>query len=424
MKRIIIGIAVLAAAVLATFYLTRSAGRKAVRQVTAQAEEKEIYVCPMHPMVTSDKPGNCSICGMDLVKRSSSEELTLTAQEELVAHEVRLSPTQQVLANVATEAVAVRLLAKEITTVGTIDYVEGNIANLSARVAGRTDSLFVNYTGERVTRGQPLLSMYSPDIVGAEQEYLLALDSNNPALLESARRKLILWGITAEQIDRLGQSREMRDHLTIFSPISGTVIDKLVHLDMYVAAGQPLYNIADLSTVWMWAEIYEYEFANVRVGQSVEVTAVAYPGEKFYGTINFVSPVVDTLTRTVRIRAEFDNPSDRLKPGMYVDARIKVNLGRKLAIPASAVLNTGQRQVAWVEKEPGVYTPRDVQIGQRAGNYCEVLSGVAAGEKVVTQAGFLIDSESQLARLSGAHAGHDTTSGKKQKEAMPGMPGM
>jgi len=403
--------------------------------------EKDIYTCPMHPSVIKDRPGACPVCGMNLVKKSvidrsaSGGQVGEAIKQEKMSEigsvgeeieQVTLSPTQRLLANVATEPVALRDLSKEIYTVGKIDYDETSLAHVSARIGGRVDKLYVNFTGEEVKKGEPLLEIYSPDLVSAQQEYLLALNNyeklkstsldeaaqNSKSLLTASKEKLLLWGITEDQIAELETSKKVNNHMVIYSPASGTVIEKFVREGMYVMEGENLYDIADLRNVWMFGDIYESQISGVKIGQEVEVKTQAYPDEVFTGRISFIEPVLNPTTRTVKIRADFPNPHHMLKPEMYVEVKIKSGQNQNcLTIPASAVINTGHRIVAWVEKEPNVFVPRDVKLGEKLGDYYVVLDGLSEGEMVVSQGGFLIDSEAQLrAGMTGMpgmeHAGH------------------
>jgi Cu(I)/Ag(I) efflux system membrane fusion protein len=398
---------------------------------TAKAD-KVIYTCPMHPSVIRDRPGACPVCGMNLVKKiikegsaSGEQAGQPVEQKEMAGMEgVTLSPTQRLLANVATQPVARRNLSHQIYTVGKIDYDETGLAHVAARIGGRVDKLYVDFTGKEVKKEEPLLEIYSPDLVSAQQEYLLAQNTyeklkstslgeatqNSQSLLEASKEKLLLWGITEDQIAELERTKKVKTHMVIYSPTSGTVIEEFVREGMYVMEGENLYDIADLKNVWMFADVYESEISGVEIGQEVEVTTQAYPDEVFTGKISFIEPVLNPTTRTAKIRADFPNPHDMLKPEMYVEARIKSRQNQNcLTIPASAVINTGHRVVAWVEKEPNVFVPRDVQLGEKLEDYYVVLDGLSEGEMVASQGGFLIDSEAQL------------RAGMMGMEGMPGM---
>jgi Cu(I)/Ag(I) efflux system membrane fusion protein len=447
------------------FFLLISISFSMLYEYKVGKAEKYIYTCPMHPTVIKDRPGACPVCGMNLVKKSVidrsrsagqvSEAIKQEKMEEMV--QVTLSPTQRLLANVATEPVTRRNLSGEIYTVGKIDYDETNLAHVAARIGGRVDKLYVDFTGKEVKKGEPLLEIYSPDLVSAQQEYLLALNAyeklksgsldepaqNSKSLLEASQEKLLLWGITEDQITELKTTKKVKTHMVIYSPTSGTVIEKFVREGMYVMEGENLYDIADLKNVWMFGDIYESEISDVKIGQEVEVKTQAYPDEVFTGRISFIEPALNPTTRTAKIRADFPNPHYKLKPEMYVEVKIKSGENQNcLTIPASAVINTGHRVVAWVEKEPNVFVPRDVKLGEKLGDFYVVLDGLSEGEMVVSQGGFLIDSEAQLrAGMTGMegmpgmeHAGHVGTKMTKEEmkemekpkkgEKMEGMEGM
>lgn len=326
---------------------------------------------------------------------------------------VRLSPGVVRMSGVRTEPVRYRRLAKEIQTVGEIAYDERRVKVVSAWIGGRIDKLFVDFTGVDVRRGDPLAELYSPELVSTQQEYLLALETmgkmwslgNEDAkrsaknLLEASRQRLLLWGISEEQIDRIKRTRKVNTHMTIHASIGGTVIHKRVREGQYVKTGEPLYTIADLSVVWALADIYEYEMAWVKTGQKVSITSVTYPGVPFTGTVSFIDPFLDRKTRTVKVRVDVPNPKLMLKPGMFVETRLKIPLhDRKpvLSIPHTAVLDTGVRKLVYVERTKGEYVPVEVKIGPRAGNYVPVLSGLKRGQRVVVSANYLIDSQSTL----------------------------
>lgn len=326
---------------------------------------------------------------------------------------VRLSPEVVRMSGIKTEPVQYRRLAKEIQTVGEIVYDERRVKVVSAWIGGRIDKLFVDFTGVEVKKGNPLAELYSPELVSTQQEYLLALETmgkmwslgNEDAkksakdLLEATRQRLLLWGISEEQIDRIKRTRKANTHMTIHAPIEGTVIHKRVQEGQYVKTGEPLYTIADLSVVWALSDIYEYEMAWVKKGQKVSVTSVTYPGVPFTGTVSFIDPFLDRKTRTVKVRMDVPNPKLMLKPGMFVETRLRIPLHKRkavLSIPHTAVLDTGVRKVVYVERTQGEYVPIEVRVGPRAGNYVPVLSGLKKGQRVVFSANYLIDSQSTL----------------------------
>ncbi len=378
----------------------------------------EYYTCPMHPSVVSDKPGSCPICGMTLVKKSGVPRAS--ADDLAVARSVSLSPAQRVIANVATTVVGTQTLDREISAVGVVDYAEPLRAKVAARFRGRIEKLHVNFTGERVLKGQPLFELHSPDLYAAEQDFVLALkamdlpgaetDPNRRAMLDAAGERLHLhFGLTHEQVEGIRQTRTAQDTITFYSPISGTVLGKEIQEGQYVDEGTVLYDLADLSRVWINLDVYEKDIRFVKMGHSVRIRAESYPGEDFSGRVTFIDPVLDSETRTVRVRTEFENSLGMLKPRMYVKARIHVPSSGALAVPSSAVMFTGRRNIVWVEVAENTFEPRDVRLGVASGPMVEVLEGLRAGDIVVTSGGYLIESESQLREPAsgGGHKNHD-----------------
>lgn len=384
---------------------------------TAQTEEQEYYTCPMHPSVISDKPGACPVCGMALVKKTKPKEM---AKDEMsTLHSVSLSHTQRVTANVATAVVERRTLEKQVDAVGVVDVAEPQQAKVTARFRGRIEKLYVNFTGETVRKGQPLFDLYSPDLISAQQEYLLALDALKNAreaeydtttqsqLLQASKERLrIHFGMTESQIDELGQSRQSRSTITYFSPIAGTVITKDVQEGQYVDEGMVLYELANLSTVWIYLDVYEVDLPLVKIGQTVKVTTEAEPYEAYTGKIIFIDPVVNSETRTVRIRTEFINRDNKLKPDMYVKAKILIPAQKGIVVPTSAILFTGKRNIVWVETSENTFEPREVKIGIITDSYTQILQGLDEGESVVISGGYLLESESQLRQPTTSMSGH------------------
>lgn len=377
---------------------------------TTQIEQKaaDVYTCPMHPTIVQNKPGSCPICGMALVKRAA-EPATGTASGDIRA--VSLSPEQRVTANVKAIRVALDTHTGELVTTGRVTFDERRLAQVTAYTAGRIEQLFVNFTGDSVRRGQAVATIYSPELFSTQQEYLLALEnrermhragfggahSASQDLVESTRRRLNLFGMTAAQIAQLERTRKPIFATTIASPVSGVVTQKLAVVQQYVAQGQPLLEVADLSVVWVEADVYEQQLPSVKVGDRVEITVPAIPGRTFAGRVSFIVPVLAGATRTAKVRIELANPDLQLKPDMYVNARI---LGAPapphIMVPASAVIDRGRKQFVWVETQPGTYEPREVTTGGRHGESVVIASGLHEGDNVVVEGGFLLDSEAQL----------------------------
>jgi multidrug efflux pump subunit AcrA (membrane-fusion protein) len=259
----------------------------------------------------------------------------------------------------------------------------------------------VNSTGRAVRKGEPLFDIYSPELVAAQQEYLIALKSgasfgDAPTFLKSAREKLRLWGFTDQQADELGRTGEFKKTVTVYAPGSGIVIEKDVVQGQKVMAGEALFKIADLSRVWILGEIYEYELPFIKNGQDVKVSLSYYPGESFEGKITYIYPYLKPETRTNQVRIEAANPGLKLKPEMFADIEIHVDYGTRLTVPSDAVLDAGDAKIVFVAKGDGYFEPREVKLGVKGEDIYEVLSGLSDGENVVTSANFLIDSESSL----------------------------
>ncbi len=366
----------------------------------------------------------------------SMEDMGSMQGHDMAAGEVDVSPEKQQLVGIRTATAEVRPLVKKIRTVGIVTYDETKVAQVFSKVDGWVEKLFVNYTGKFVQKGQPLFTYYSPDLVTTQEEYLLALEAKQKlgsspvreistgadSLLESAHRRLALWDISEDQISELQKSRRPKRSLTLYSPISGFVIKKDVLQGMKVMPDKELYTIADLSTVWVEADIYEYELANIHVGQKATIDLSYFPGRSFNGKVAWISPVLDEKTRTAKIRLEFPNPNFLLKPEMYANAEIEVDAGRKLAVPDEAVLDSGLRKIVFLDKGNGRFAPAEVRLGGKYDNFYEVLDGLSPGEKILASASFLLDSESRLNEAMGAMAGMPGMDmGDQGKDGMKGM---
>ena len=338
---------------------------------------------------------------------------------EVAPGTVQISPERQQLIGVRIGTVEKRLLQKVIRTNGRVEFDEKRLTTISPKIGGWIEDLYVDFTGAPVKKGAPLLTLYSPELVSTQEEYLAALRARQElaaspypevaasgnALVESARRRLRLWDISEEQIRVLEQTGQVRKSLTLYSPYGGIVLEKMAFRGMRVEPGMALYKLADLSVVWLIADIYEYELPLIRLGQQASINLSYLPGEAFTGKAVFIYPYLDAQTRTARVRFEFANPHGTLKPEMYAGVEIAIRLGDKVAVPEGAIIDTGIRKVAIVDKGAGYFEPREVKLGTKAGDYYEVLDGLKVGERVVTSANFLIDSESKLKEAVGG-AGH------------------
>ncbi len=399
------------------------------------------YHCPMHPAVVSDKSGDCPICGMRLVPinepvREQAAQVAATSQPnkrtmyrstmnpnevsdkpgkdsmgmEMVPFEVE-APTENTPAGLAavsitsearqrmgltTGVVEKRALARTVRTSARIVADETRLYRVSVKTEGWVDKLFTATTGQEVKKGDPLLTIYSPDLVSAQQEHLTALKSGLTNLVASSRRRLALWDISAEQIAHLEQSGEIEKTMTLYAPASGYVLDRLVLPGQKVMPSEPLLVIGDLSTVWADADIYESDLPNIKVGMPVELALPYWPGKKFDGKVTFVSPTLDPESRTLKARLEVSNPELLLKPEMFGTATLSYELGEKLAIPEGAVMRNARQTYAFRDAENGRLVPTPITVGARSDGYYELLSGLNEGDKVVTSANFLVDSESSM----------------------------
>ena len=398
-----------------------------------EAHAGDVYYCPMHPTVTSDKPGSCPICGMALVKRTAPDpaaaELAGSGAIDGSLARISLSPEQRVTANVRTMRVQLDTHTGELVTTGRVTFDERRLAQVTAYTAGRIERLYVNFTGDSVRRGAAVASIYSPDLFATQQEYLLAIAnrdrmrkagftdarSASEDLVESTRRRLMLFGMSAAQIQQLERGGRPLYTTTITSPVSGIVTRKLVVPQQYVEQGSPLLEIADLSSVWVEADVYEQQLPGITVGQQVTITSPAVPGAEFHGLVSFIQPFLAGETRTARVRVEIANPGLRLKPDMYVSVRIfGAAAPPHIMVPKTAIIDRGQKQFVWVEVGPRSYEPREVRTGERHGDDVVIQSGLSGGETVVVEGGFLLDSEAQLraatagtsAQAGGAPPGH------------------
>jgi Cu(I)/Ag(I) efflux system membrane fusion protein len=330
--------------------------------------------------------------------------------------ELDVAPERLQSIGVRFERATRRALDRDIRTVGRVAIDERRLARVNLKIEGWIDQLYVNTTGQSVTRGQPLFSVYSPELVATQEEYLLALRSaqtlgaseypevaeGSKSMREAARRRLQLWDIADSHIRELERSGKILRTLPIHAPLGGTVIEKMAVAGMRVMPGEDLYAIADLSHVWILADIYEYELPFIEIGQTAGITLSYDPAASMTGRLAFIYPTLDGETRTVRVRFELDNPGGKLKPDMYVNIALTVPLGERLIVPKDAVLESGIRQIIFVRQGGGKLAWRTVKIGARAGDWVEILDGLSEGEEIVTSANFLIDSESQV---KGAMAG-------------------
>jgi Cu(I)/Ag(I) efflux system membrane fusion protein/cobalt-zinc-cadmium efflux system membrane fusion protein len=409
----------------------------------------KLYMCPMHPQITSDSPGDCPICGMRLVQQKKPSPSAGAASVKKTMYRSTMNPnevsdkpgkdsmgmdmvpfemeekssgTPSGLAAVTINEyhkkhmgltfgpVEMRDIVKELRTSARIVPDETRMFTVTTKIDGYVDKLYVNVTGQEVKKGQPLLTVYSPELVSSQQEYLTAISiaknlshssdqsiaESGKRLIDSARRRLKLWDISTQQINRLEETGEVEKYLTLYAPAGGYVIEKKVLPGQKIMPGELLMVVADLSVVWAEADIYESDLPYVKVGMPVTFSLSYWPGKSFPGNVSFLFPYLDPQTRTLKARLNINNPELLLKGEMYGDARLSYDLGRKLAVPESAVMRTGTRSYVFVAGEGDEIKPVEVTIGIRSEGYFEVLSGLQPGQRVVTSANFLVDSESSL----------------------------
>ncbi len=375
---------------------------------------KQLYQCPMHSNVVSDHPGDCPICGMELQPIKHVEAKGIAGRSA-----VQLTETQQQLINIRVAPVEHTDASRTIRAVGSITYDETKVADLNSKVKGWVRKLYVDKPGQPVQAGESLLTLYSPDLYSAQQEYLLAYEkthrpakssglsaemrrfsaTNNQAdqsLLESARKRLELWDISEVQIKALEEAGTPKDTLDLTAPMTGVVVEKNIVSSQMITPGMPLYRIANLSDVWLEAEVYESELPVVEEGQKADVTVDAYPDTAFEGEVAFIYPYLQNKTRTAKVCLVLKNPDALLKPGMYANVTLEAGLGEQLTVPASAVFDTGKRQYVFIQAEKGIFAPKEVQLGGRSGERTVISKGLNGDELVVVDGNFLLDSESQM----------------------------
>ncbi len=360
------------------------------------------WAAPMDPTYIRNEPGK-SPMGMDLVP--VYEE---AGEEKEPSSTIRIDPVTQQNMGVRLGRVQKKALSKTIRTFGTITTDETGLYSVNTKFNGWIEALYVDFVGERVEKGQPLFDIYSPDLLTAQQEYLIAVQrqeglksgarKGDNRLLEASRTRLAYWDLTDEQIAHLEAAGEIQKTVTIFSPASGVVVKKNALKGHYVKAGEHQYEIADLSTIWVDVDIYEYELPWVHKGMPAEMDLAYTPGKRYFGEVLFIYPYLDPKTRTARLRLSFPNPDDKLKPGMYANVYLKNTLpGERLVVPQEAVIDSGVRKRVFVSRGKGKFEPREVTLGVEGNDYTfEVIDGLEAGDEIVLSGQFLFDSESRL----------------------------
>ena len=422
----------------------------------AAAVARELYHCAMHPTVVSDKPGDCPICGMRLIRTPGEPEAggatePGSAPRRRTIYRSTMNPNEvsdrpgkdsmgmdmepievdgpspeaggvagqagvsiparkQQLINVRTQVVRRAPFVRTLRSVGRVVPDETRLHHLHTKVGGWVEALHLTATGDKVEQGAPLLDLYSPELVASQEEYLLALRTSAELssdalagvgrqahdLVESARRRLLLFDMTPAQIEELKDRGAPRRTVTVYSPISGYVIARNVTHGEKITPDTSLFDIANLSRIWVMASVYEYEMPYVRPGQQATTTLASLPGEPLRGRVDIIYPTLDETTRTAQVRLVFDNPRLQLKPGMYAEVQIQSDLGPRLSVPPGAVVESGTRSIVFVAQGEGYFVPREVRIGLRLPQAVEILDGLREGEKVVESGTFFVDSESKL----------------------------
>jgi RND family efflux transporter MFP subunit len=392
------------------------------------------YVDPMHPGYKSDRPGVAPDCGMKLAPvYADGGQLAGAAPPEnapaMPMGAIQISPEKQQLIGVQFGQVEYTSASETLRAVGKVAMDETQVVRVHPKVEGWIERVHVDFIGAPVRQGQPLLTLYSPEMLASQKEYLLSLKArqimqqgalrsavaNSDSLVEASRRRLELWDLSQSQIDELERTGEPIHSITIYSPASGFVTARNSFPSQRVSPETELYAIADLSRVWIMADVFETDIPKVRVGQTATVRLPYQRGGGMAARVNYVQPQVDPQTRTIKLRLEAANPGMQLKPEMFVDVEFRLASNRQLTVPVDAVLDAGQRQTVFVDRGNGYLEPRQVQVGERLGDRVVIVSGLQASERIVTSANFLIDSESQLkSAMSGMgghqHGGQKTTS--------------
>ncbi|HDZ14536.1 MAG TPA: efflux RND transporter periplasmic adaptor subunit, partial [Pricia sp.] len=359
--------------------------------------ESQIWTCSMHPQIMQPEPGDCPICGMDLIPAE-------TGADGLSANEIKMTDNAMALANIHTSFVGMGSSdGSSLNLSGKIRENEEANATQATYFAGRIERLNVNYKGESVAKGKLLATIYSPELVSAQQELLTAasMKASQPDLYNAVRNKLKLWKLSEKQINSIEDSGKVQENFPVYATVSGTVTEKLVNEGDYIKQGQPLFKIANLNSVWAVFDAYENQIASLKEGQEVKLTTNAYPNKEFTAKISFVDPLLNSSTRTVMVRAVLNNRDNLLKPGMFVEGTIKTTqtqMEDTVLVPASAVMWTGERSVVYVKTNPNepVFEMREVTLGNTNGDTFTIISGLEKGDQIVTNGTFTVDAAAQL----------------------------
>ena len=436
----LVGLLLLAIAAFGYFVWFRTQSRSPIATEHA-ANEKGDYYCPMHPTYHSEKPGNCPICSMKLVKlekpgapKANAADMTMapsppagaaapTSTPATQDNAIFVPPEKQQLIGMRSVAAEMGTLTKEIRIVGKVSYDETRVTHIHSKVSGYIEEVFADSVGKPVRAGEPLFTIYSPDLVATEQDYLLALRSRellrtstlasaaqgSENLIAAARERLRLWDVSDREIESLETGGKVKRAIAVYSPVTGVVTERAAyHHGTFVDPSKDLFTIVDLSRVWVLGELYETDLPFVRTGQTAEIEMpYSGGGRRLRGLVDFIYPFLDPKSRTVQVRMEFANPALSLKPEMFTNITMSVAIARQILVPQDAVMDTGTEQYVFIDKGDGYIQPRKVKVGGEAGQKAGIEQGLKAGERVVTGANFVVDSES---RLKGAFAGMGTPS--------------
>ena len=363
---------------------------------------------------SSEHQGHATESGQQQTQAQPQE----APQEQQEPPTIEIPPDKQQLIGVKTVAVSVKPLQKIVRTVGRIEYDERRLATVNTKFEGWIEKLYIDYTGKYVKKGEPLAEIYSPELFATQQEFINVikwakqgkeiknermsglLSKDAEAIIEAAKQRLKLWDITDAQIKKIEETGKPVRTLTVYSPVNGYIVQKAALQGMRIMPGEKLFDVADLSTVWVVSDIYEYELPLIKTGQRANISLSSIPGKNFSSAIDYVYPTLAGETRTAKVRFTISNPGGQLKPQMFTNVEIKINIGNKLAIPEDAIIDTGTRQIVYVDKGEGYFEPREVMLGVRAEGLREVTMGLKAGEKVAASATFLIDSEAKLKNVA------------------------
>ncbi|QRM90308.1 efflux RND transporter periplasmic adaptor subunit [Lacinutrix sp. WUR7] len=423
MKKYILYIAVLAVGLLLGAFLFGDSSNKEVEHKHNEiVENSTMWTCSMHPQIMQSEPGDCPICGMDLIPVKSNSD-------GLLADQFKLSENAMALANIQTSMVGTSSYDADSGFVlsGKITENENETATMPAHFDGRIEKLYVNSLGEQVRKGQAIAKIYSPDLVAAQQELITAykLKATQPQLYNAVKNKFKNWMIHGPQLEEVEQSGQVKTSFTIYSHVSGVVTEIAINEGSHIMDGKPIFKVSNLNTVWANFDVYENQISQVKKGQAVVVTTNAYPDKTFNGKVDFIDPILDTKTRTVKLRVVLNNKEGVFKPGMFVEGKLKAianatNEEEVLTIPASAVLWTGKRSVVYVKTNPTapVFEMREITIGNQIGSNYPVLEGLQKEDEIVTNGTFTVDAAAQLQGKKSMMNTSNTSASKPAMEVM------